>query len=137
VPPSTGFRRSRWGADVLFRGSYSFVPAGCGDARRLFADLAAPVTARARAGRTGGAAEGALMRASHLLERELERPSARARLGIDCAEADAGDGEGAGAGGPTVLFAGEATHARYYSCAHAAYESGRREALRATRILRA
>ena len=47
-----------------------------------------------------------------------------------------GDGEGEGAGdGPFVLFAGEATHARHYSCAHAAFSSGRREALRALRLI--
>ena len=47
-----------------------------------------------------------------------------------------GEGEGVAAGdGPFVLFAGEATHARHYSCAHAAYSSGRREALRALRLL--
>jgi ArsR family transcriptional regulator len=37
--------------------------------------------------------------------------------------------------GPFVLFAGEATHARHYSCAHAAFSSGRREALRALRLI--
>ena len=80
-------RRTRWGADPLFRGSYSYCPAG-GRAADMDA-LAAPVVA----------------------------------------ESDSGPGVDDRAAGrsiaPRVLFAGEATHRKYFGTVHGAFFSVR------------
>jgi spermine oxidase len=112
--------RSRWGSNPLFRGSYSFIPLGASPAD--IEALAAPVLAVSSiAAKEACAATDTAGSAASAVAPPLAPP---ARSHDDGASPL-----------PALLFAGEGTHATFYSTTHGAFESGAREGARAMHLL--
>ncbi|CAM9631213.1 unnamed protein product [Choristocarpus tenellus] len=131
---STSIVRSTWASDPLFRGSYSYLPSGStpydiGElARTLYEDetlngtlyqASAPVRCGDRGSDDGGSKGEGSDTAFGVHEGEVsttEGGDYRNNFSLPSSRA------------PRVLFAGEATHPRFFSTAHGGFDSGLRAA---------
>lgn len=113
LPPGASWdrvtlRRSRWGSDPLFRGSYAYLGPNCSPAD--VAALAAPVYASSSAGSSsaGGSDAGS--------------------AALDGSGGSGGASCVSEVGPPALLFAGEACHVVYIGTMHGAYLTGQQAA---------
>lgn len=148
VPAPCRIIRTGWGSNPLTLGSYSYIPCGASveDIRALAAPLivrppalAPPVRATSElrpAGTVGSTADAALEPARVSTHAAAAAPHPTTDTASDATIAAAPSLASAAAEGcAALLFAGEATHQRFFSTTHGAFESGLREAANAAAIL--
>lgn len=137
VPVPCRIIRTAWGSNPLTLGSYSYIP--CGASVDDIKALAAPVIVSAGGGSVAlidhhdgvpgrSAPTDEPTGASAASSAKGPEPRTGAANALPAAAPPAG-------GCAALLFAGEATHERFFSTTHGAFESGLREAANAAAIL--